>query len=213
MRRGVRRAASIAAAAALVAAAGAIVAATPGDDQVFEVLRVDGAVGERLVGRVQTATVTGVELADTLRFGYAGGTVVETEGVWLVADITVVDRIESLSLTYVQLEIGDRVFNLYRGAPYPTATSFESQPGIPYAGPIAFELPREVLDDPARRDARLVVRYVPDGIVETVPVVHLDLTDLEVEARADLDEARTLTFDEAGEPAPVEPDDAAGSGS
>ncbi len=195
MRAGLIRAAI---AAGLVVAAGVVLAASPDDAEVADIIRVDGEVGDTVTGRVQIVRVDEVRAAETLGYRSSSeGVDTRTEGLWLVVDLTGIDRLTTSTFRWAMLEVGDRTFSAFLDQPTPELTTFGPEPGIPYRGALVFELPRDVLDSAGAADARLVFRTSPFTLAEGVPVVRVDLAELALEARADVSGPTTLSFEEA----------------
>lgn len=193
------RLASAALTVGLVVVAGVVVAAAPSASEVADVIRIDGRVGDTLTGRVQIIRVDEVRAAETLDYRSATtGVDTRTSGLWLVVDLTGIDRLETSTFRWVMLEVGDRTFTVFTDQPPPELSTFGSEPGIPYQGALVFELPRDVLEAPGATDARIVFRVTPYTSAEGVAVVRTDLTRLELEARADISAPTMLSFDEAG---------------
>ncbi len=60
--------------------------------------------------------------------------------------------------------------------------------GVAQQGPIVFELPASALEDPGARSSRIVFETASDTRLDSVPVVVVDLTALEILRSIDIDE-------------------------
>jgi hypothetical protein len=142
---------------------------------------VSGVVGEEVTGRNIQATVTQVRAADsvTASTGWTG----ETTGVWVVVDASVAAVVTDYGalLGTAQLQIGDRVYSASERPDYGTIARKSLYTGIPSTGPLMFEVPRDILSEAAAKDAQIQLAVDSDPRVDSLVVVPVDLTALEVE--------------------------------
>lgn len=168
--------------------AGVVLHSAPTDEQWQAPIPVNGAIGEALTGRNIRATVTGIRVADavTASNGWAG----ETTGVWVVVDA----RVEAVvtdygaSLSTAQLKVGDTV---YGASERPAEGSIEGvslSVGIPHAGPLFFEVPRDALSGEDARAAEVQLAATSDPRTDSLIVVPVDLASLTSEARIETSE-------------------------
>jgi len=159
----------------LVAVALAFVVARtePDESLTFAPFAAHAEVGEVSHAEGLTAAVDDARLVDTLTLDRWVG---ETTGMWLVVDARM-EPTRSPSLAHAALRVGDR---RWTASPRPGvgALAGSIDPGLPLAGAVVFELPVELLDEPAARHA--VVQLSIDGDTRLRPVLEvvLDLTSL-----------------------------------
>jgi hypothetical protein len=149
---------------------------------------VTGALGDEVTGRNIQATVTEVRAADsvTASTGWVG----ETTGVWVVIDVSVATVVTDYGtlLGTAQLRIGDRV---YSASGRPGLGTLADQPlytGLPSTGPLMFEVPRDILSSPEAEVAEVQLAIDSDPRVDSMIVVSVDLTRLDIEASIETDE-------------------------
>ncbi|GAA2362328.1 hypothetical protein Cme02nite_42230 [Catellatospora methionotrophica] len=125
---------------AALAAGQAIQSAEPNFNHNLRPFPVAGEVGTEVAARTFTAQVQLVRCAAALRIG---DTILDTQGVWIVAKLRVGARFKPTSIAYAAARDGagrvyqttDRVtLNLVTGG-------HVMQPGLPYEGEIAIEVP------------------------------------------------------------------------
>ena len=158
------------------------------------------AFEEPHVVRAQVGEPAALRLAevqvDEVRVGtaYRGhGSLLTTEGVWVMADITLTPTLKDVGLPNAQVrDAQGRVFGPTRGGD--TNTCRVSQPGIPLTCSIAIELPEDAVPG-----ATMVLAPVPDPRFDNVLSVDLGLT------AEDVDRARAQTE-------PLQPRDAIAGG-
>ena len=123
---------------------GLMMNSTPGFDQVFRPLRVTAADGSVAHGRLHDAGIAGWQTTDRLMFERYGKPVTrDTQGVFLVVDLDIVDVRESIYLSAVwQGRSGRRYVQTARadGAPG-TLDVRQFHPGMADKGRAVFELP------------------------------------------------------------------------
>jgi hypothetical protein len=184
VRRGIRIAVATAVSLGLLAAGGALIVTAPADAALVAPVGVPGAVGDTVRTRELDVRVTSVHLARRLHvadaFTQPGSA---TEGVWVAIDLTVSSRISPQTVGWSTLQIGGTRFSVDDGI---TGTMADTRigPGVPEHGTILFEVSRAALASPGARDAVLTLRYSGTDVIDTVPVVHLDLSRLPVEPTA-----------------------------
>lgn len=179
-----RRAVGIPAGLGLLALAFVVTFTAPTDEQTQAPFAVSGPVGEQIVSSHLLVTVHDATLA---REAVVDDWVGSTAGVWVALDATVEARIERTSIG-ADLYLG--------GVRYPAssrADGLEGQvvdAGLPRSGPLVFELPADILDDPAARS--VVVRIGPglDMRLDSVVELTLDLTALDLVDRVTLEAPR-----------------------
>lgn len=140
-----------------------------------------GEAGELRLARVQ---VDQVQVGTRYR---GSSSLLTTDGVWVMADITLTPTLQDVGLTYAQVRDGQgRIFGPTRGGA--TNTCRVSQPGIPLTCSVALELPEDAVPG-----ARLLLAPVLDHRFDNVVSVDLALTADDV-ARAQADpQAEPLT--------------------
>lgn len=180
----------VAAALGLVALAFVVARTEPQDELTFApfVVRVDpGEVGE---GRGLQAVVDDAVLADEATLGSWTG---ETDGVWLVVS-TRMATTESGSLGYATLAVGERQWDASSRPGLQAMSSALLDPGLPWSGAFLFELPADIADDPAARDATIRLAHDPDTRMRTVVEVGVDLTALPHEPIVDVAPKERITW-------------------
>ncbi len=189
---GVTRGRAVRASGALALLALAFLAARtePSDDVTFApfVVRVEaGQLGE---GRGLQAAVDDAVLADEATLDDWTG---ETSGVWLVV-ATRMASTENGSLGYATLAVGERRWVASTRPGLAAMTSAYLEPGLPMAGSFLFELPGDIVDDPAARDAVVRLAGESDSRLRTVVEVGVDLTALAREPAVDVAPTERITW-------------------
>ena len=181
-----RWAAGLAIVAALVGTA-AIVATSPDDEELTAPFLIEGGIGDTVTGRHLAAVVESVGLTEYLdvRYREAGDT--STDGVWVVVETVLTTQLAPLSLNQAQLWIGDVHYRVSDILPSPSAVDLSYGPDIPQHGALVFEIPRAALDDPGASRASIALLHTIDARLDSVPVVVVDLTGLDVTARERID--------------------------
>lgn len=125
---------------AALAAAQAVHTAEPTLNHARRPFPVAGEVGEDVHGRTFTARVQQVRCAAALKIGEH---VLDTQGVWIVAKLRVGARFEPTSIAYAAArDAADRVYQTTdRVSLYLVTGGLTMQPGLPYEGEIAIEVP------------------------------------------------------------------------
>lgn len=171
----------------VVAALGATVFAVgtaPDDQGIVAVFPVRGEIGDVLEARELVVEATGIHLAERLEVGYGDAGDTTTDGVWVVLDVTATPRLSTMPLTYSTIAIDGIQYRVSDLLPYPSLTFLDYGPGIPQHGSLVFELPRSALDSPGAARAEISLSYAFDPVLDSLPVVVVDLTALEVDSRA-----------------------------
>ncbi len=169
-----RRGQAWAAGAALLVAAWLVTLVTPPADAELAPFAVTGDLGERVVARALTATVSHPRLAQRVT---AGGW--SAEGRWLVVDLELEATREEAGTRVgsATLQIGERTFRASERPASIAETGLHA--GIPQLGSIAFELPGD-LDRIG--DAVLRLAEDEDTRMDALIEVHLDGDDVAVVA-------------------------------
>jgi len=162
--------------------AGIVAHTTPNDEQQQAPIPVRGQLGETLSGRNIVATVDEVRIAESVEAsnGWAG----PTTGVWVVVDASVAARVDDLgvNLGYARLKVGDTT---YSASTRPGTGSIADQfltTGIPWTGPLMFELPGSLISGDAARSAELQLAVDSDPRADSLIVIPVDLYSLDVES-------------------------------
>lgn len=177
-----RRALAVPAGIGLTLLAFGVAFSTPSDSQIEEPFAITGEVGDDLVSHHHVVTVHDVSLARTVGLEGWTGT---TSGIWLVVDATVASRVERDTVDA----------NLYLGEVRYPATNRTSDTvdggvadaGFPRTGAILIELPADVVEHPGARAAVLRLGPSLDVRLDSVIELRLDLTELEVHERVELE--------------------------
>ncbi|MFC7242455.1 hypothetical protein ACFQO7_08165 [Catellatospora aurea] len=125
---------------AALAAAQAVQTAEPTLNDARRPFPVVGQVGEDVHARTFTVRVQQVRCAAALKIGEH---VLDTQGVWIVAKLRVGARSEPTSIAYAAArDAADRVFQTTDRVSLDLVTGgLTMQPGLPYEGEIAIEVP------------------------------------------------------------------------
>lgn len=184
--------------AAAVLLGGAIAAATaPGSPGILAPFAVDGVPGEPVTSRQLVVEVLEVRAAEQVLPEYGGDpAMITTSGVWVVVDCIVTPRLGPEQLNHVELEIGERVFRTEDVLPFPNLSTLPYGAGIPVQGSLVFQIPRSALTDARASAARIVFHPRIDTRLDSVSVVVVDLTDLDVQPQADIAEPFVPDADE-----------------
>jgi len=159
--------------------AGVVAHTTPNDEQQQAPLPVRGQVGETLSGRNIAATVDAVRVAESVEAsnGWAG----PTSGVWVVVDASVEANVTESNFGYARLKVGDVTYSASTRPDRATIAATGLSVGIPWTGPLMFELPRPLVSGDASRTAELQLAVDADPRADSMLVMPVDLSAIEIE--------------------------------
>jgi len=159
--------------------AGVVAHTTPNDEQQQAPLPVRGQVGETLSGRNIAATVDAVRVAESVEAsnGWAG----PTSGVWVVVDASVEANVTESNFGYARLKVGDVTYSASTRPDRATIAATGLSVGIPWTGPLMFELPRLLVSGDAARTAELQLAVDADPRADSMLVMPVDLSAIEIE--------------------------------
>ena len=159
--------------------AGVVAHTTPNDEQQQAPLPVRGQVGETLSGRNIAATVDAVRVAESVEAsnGWAGPTV----GVWVVVDASVEANVTESNFGYARLKVGDVTYSASTRPDRATIAATGLSVGIPWTGPLMFELPRLLVSSDAARTAELQLAVDADPRADSMLVMPVDLAAIDIE--------------------------------
>ena len=173
---------------ALLAGSAIAVATAPDNDAVVAPFLIAGRIGEPMSGRVLTVTVNSVELADVLQVRYRDVPDLETSGVWVVVDATVTARLDTEVLSNSELDIGGVRYRVSDALPAPTPLQLSYGADVPQRSTLVFEIPRSALEAAGASRASVVFLHRTDAQLDSVPVVVVDLSSLDIQRSARIDE-------------------------
>jgi hypothetical protein len=159
-------------------------ATQPTDDQQEEPFVTTAQFGERAEGRDLVLQATDAYLADRVTsVDWIG----ETEGVWLVIDATIGSKF-AIATPYATLMAGGLEFTSSNRPQEAALNDTVVAAGLPHSGSFVFELPSELVEGPDGR--HVVVRFATtlDPRLDSVIDVTLDLSTLEHQSSAALQE-------------------------
>jgi len=159
--------------------AGVVAHTTPDDEQQQAPIPVRGQVGETLSGRNIAATVDAVRVAESVEAsnGWAG----PTAGVWVVVDASVEANVTESIFGYARLKVGDVTYSASTRPDRATIAATGLSVGIPWTGPLMFELPRPLVTGDAARTAELQLAVDADPRADSMLVMPVDLSAIEIE--------------------------------
>ena len=159
--------------------AGVVAHTTPNDEQQQAPLPVRGQVGETLSGRNIAATVDAVRVAESVEAsnGWAG----PTSGVWVVVDASVEANVTESNFGYARLKVGDVTYSASTRPDRATIAATGLSVGIPWTGPLMFELPRLLVSGDAARTAELQLAVDADPRADSMLVMPVDLAAIDIE--------------------------------
>jgi len=159
--------------------AGVVAHTTPNDEQQQAPIPVRGQVGETLSGRNIAATVDAVRVAESVEAsnGWAG----PTAGVWVVVDASVEANVTESIFGYARLKVGDVTYSASTRPDRGTIAATGLSVGIPWTGPLMFELPRPLVTGDAARTAELQLAVDADPRADSMLVMPVDLSAIEIE--------------------------------
>jgi len=159
--------------------AGVVAHTTPNDEQQQAPIPVRGQVGETLSGRNIAATVDAVRIAESVEAsnGWAG----PTAGVWVVVDASVEANVTESIFGYARLKVGDVTYSASTRPDRGTIAATGLSVGIPWTGPLMFELPRPLVTGDAARTAELQLAVDADPRADSMLVMPVDLSAIEIE--------------------------------
>ncbi|WP_411699515.1 hypothetical protein [Conyzicola sp.] len=159
--------------------AGVVAHTTPNDEQQQAPIPVRGQLGETLSGRNIVATVDEVRVAKTVEAG--NGWAGPTTGVWVVVDASVESRISGgTTFGYARFTVGDVSYSASTRPDTATIAAIRLSAGIPWTGPLMFELPAALLSSDAARHAELQLAVSSDPRADSMIVIPVDLHAIEV---------------------------------
>lgn len=158
--------------------AGVVAHTTPNDEQQQAPLPVRGQVGETLSGRNIAATVDAVRVAESVEAsnGWAG----PTAGVWVVVDASVEANVTESNFGYARLKVGDVTYSASTRPDRATIAATGLSVGIPWTGPLMFELPRLLVSSDASRTAELQLAVDADPRADSMLVMPVDLYSIDI---------------------------------
>jgi hypothetical protein len=173
----------------LLVLTGLVVATAPREDTITEPFEVHGGMGETITSRALVVEPIALALTERLDIVYrddVGDTT--TDGVWVVLDTRVTGRVGSPTLSYSELRIGGTSYRLSEVLPAPSLLTLSYGAGVPEEGTLVFELPRSALEAPGSSAASIIIRPQLDSQLDLLPVIDVDLTELEVQPSVRVDE-------------------------
>jgi hypothetical protein len=165
----------------IVALASVVLRSAPSEAEWQAPIEVRGQLGDRVEGRNIAATVEDVRIARsvTASTGWVG----ETTGVWVVVDVqaeAVVTEVGAL-LSTAELVLGEDVYSASTRPGLGTVAGQSLAVGIPQEGPLMFEVPRDAVTSAVAADALLRLAIARDPRTDSMLVVPLDLSRVDVE--------------------------------
>lgn len=172
------RPATVLAGAALAATAIAIAVFVPTEEQQLgSFVRTIPALDATVQSREFTVSVTNIQLADRLQTEEWIGMAGNGQSVWVVVDIVFASRIDRSGITGL-LRIGDREFWPSTRPGFAVVDeAAASEPGLPWAGSMVFEIPESALAAPG--DSAVVQFATGDTRLDGVLEYSFDLGDLD----------------------------------
>ena len=167
--------------------AGTVAHTTPSDAQQQAAIPVRGQIGDTLSGRNIRATVDDVRIAQSVEAsnGWAG----PTTGVWVVVDASVEARVsdQRAIFGYARLKVGDVTYSASTRPDTATIAAKGLSVGIPWTGPLMFELPAALVSSDAARHAELQLAIDADPRADSMLVMPVDLHAIEIESVIETD--------------------------
>jgi hypothetical protein len=180
-----RHAANGAGLVVILVVAGFVASTTPDDAQQQAPIPVRGQVGDTLSGRNITATVDGVRVAESVEAG--NGWAGPTAGVWVVVDASVEANVAESIFGYARLKVGEVTYSASTRPADGTIAETGLSVGIPWTGPLMFELPRPLVSSAAARTAELQLAVNSDPRADSLLVMPVDLAAIEIEEALETD--------------------------
>jgi hypothetical protein len=174
--------------AVLLVATGFVAATAPREADWEQPFAIDAPLGEPAQGRNIAATVHDAAIAERVvdrRWRSGEGST------WVVVDASaaaVTSEIGAL-LGHAALVVGDRVYLASTRPSGLTLNGASLSIGVPTRGALLFELPADVLGDPAAAAARLELAVKADPRLDAMLLTPIDLTALPVLPEYVLDDA------------------------
>jgi len=167
--------------------AGVVAHTTPSEEQQEAAIPVRGQIGETLDGRNIRATVDDVRIAESVEAG--NGWAGPTSGVWVVVDASVEARVTDLAtLGYARIKVGDVTYSASTRPDRATIAETGLSVGIPWTGPLMFELPLPLVSSDAARHAELQLAVSNDPRADSMLVMPVDLYSIEIEKVVETDQ-------------------------
>jgi hypothetical protein len=167
--------------------AGVVAHTTPSREQQEAAIPVHGQLGETLEGRNIRATVNDVRVAESVEAsnGWTG----PTSGIWVVVDASVEARVTDLAtLGYARIKVGDVTYSASTRPDTATIAETGLNVGIPWTGPLMFELPLSLVSSDAARHAELQLAVSNDPRADSMLVMPLDLHAIDIDAVIETDQ-------------------------
>jgi hypothetical protein len=171
---------------ALLVVAGYVTQTTPTNDEWQSPIPVSAEMGESAAGRNIEATVTDVRVARsvTTSNGWSGA----TSGIWVAVDASVAAVVQDgVPLGTAQLQIGSVAYSATLRAESSTLADTTLSTGIFTTGSLLFEIPEAVLASTEAADTDIHLAISGDPRSDSMIVVPVDLTTLEIEDAITLD--------------------------
>ena len=167
-------------ATALVVLGGFAVATAPDSAVITKTFDVPALIGESTQSRWGSVDVASVSLSPELVLDDPAGFPPSTErresaGLWVVIDVTVTSRQDSVSLGGSRLEVGELQFSSVETIT-PSLASFSVGPGVPVSGTVVFEIPADALEADSARMA--IVRLAPSVFTRALDDEFVTIVDL-----------------------------------
>ena len=184
----------------LLAAGAFIVGTAPDQDEVVEPFAIPGEFGEPVVSPSYEITVTDVRLTTTITADYSLTPLdARTTGTWVVVDAEVLPIANGFSFSNAELRIGEYSYRVSDLVPSSSLTSYLYRPGVPVHGSFAFEVPESAIELAETAGATVVFSDRVAPILESEPIIPLDLTAAPFIAEIELEEAGTVDPASAGD--------------
>ena len=169
----------------ILVVAGIVAHTTPNEAQQQAAVPVRGQIGDTLTGRNIRATVDDVHVAEKVEAsnGWAG----PTTGVWVVVDASVEARVNGAIFGYARIKVGDATYSASTRPDRATIAATGLSVGIPWTGPLMFELPADLVSSDAARHAELQLAVDADPRADSMLVMPVDLHAIELETVSETD--------------------------
>lgn len=171
----------------VLAGAWLVAQTTPSPEQWQGPFVVHGELGETVTGRNIEASVTEVRIAEEVvaSNGWAGA----TTGVWVVVDASVATVVNDLGGLFdgATLVINDTVYSASLRPDTATLAGRPLSTGVPLAGSLMFELPRDLVHSIGAEDAVIRLSLNDDTRTDSLVEVAVDLTELPILPRVETD--------------------------
>jgi hypothetical protein len=153
-----------------------VVQTTPTEEEWQSPIVVSGAIGETVSGRNIEAVISDVRVAETVLAsdGWTG----LTSGVWVIVDASVSSVVDDYGtlLGTARLVVNNTTYSASERPGDETLAGMPLTTGIPWSGPLMFEVPRDLVESEGAASAQIQLAINRDPRVDSLLAIDVDLS-------------------------------------